>query len=174
MGAHPRHRRAAGLAAVAVLALSTSACGGEDDQPDVAAHAHDHDHSHDAPAAGFAFGAPGDPADATRTVEVAATAPFRFDPEDLELNTGETVTFVISNDDDVVHEFVLGDRDYQDAHEEEMAAGAMHHEGNAVTVAPGDTEELTWTFPAAGEVLYGCHVAGHYDQGMVGTIDVSA
>ncbi len=171
MGALSGTRRRARFAALAAAAVLLAACGG-DDEPDIAAH--DHDHSHDAPAAGFAFGAPGDPDDATRTVEVEATAPFRFDPEDLELNTGETVTFVVSNDDDVVHEFVLGDRDYQDAHEEEMSSGEMHHEGNAVTIAPGETQELTWTFPVEGEVLYGCHVAGHYDQGMVGTIDVSA
>ena len=167
-----RSRRLAALAAAVFL---LAACGGDDpgDQPDIAAH--DHDHSHDdAATGGFAFGSPGNPGEATRTVEVKATAPFRFDPDDLELKAGETVTFVVSNEDDIVHEFVIGDRAYQDAHEEEMAAGAMHHEGNAVTVEPGDTQELTWTFSAEGEVLYGCHVAGHYDQGMVGAIDVSA
>lgn len=165
------------LAAVAAAALLLSACGGDDapPQPEIQPHAHDHAHGEDAPAAeGFAFGSPGDPADAERTIEVEAAAPFRFAPEDLELSAGDTVTFVVSNEDDIVHEFVLGDRAYQDAHEEEMSAGAMHHEGNAVTVAPGETQELTWTFTVEGEVLYGCHVAGHYDQGMVGTIDVLA
>jgi uncharacterized cupredoxin-like copper-binding protein len=169
-------RRGSGrLVALAAAAALLGACGGDEpgDQPEIAAH--DHDHSHDeAATGGFSFGSPGNPADATRTIEVKATAPFEFDPDDLELNAGETVTFVVSNEDDVVHEFVIGDRDYQDAHEEEMSSGAMQHEGNAVMVEPGDTQELTWTFDAEGEVLYGCHVAGHYDQGMVGTIDVSA
>ncbi|MDQ3915425.1 MAG: plastocyanin/azurin family copper-binding protein [Actinomycetota bacterium] len=166
------HGRSTRLAAAAA-ALLLAACGGEGEGADD--HAHAHDHAHDAPAAGsFAFGSPGDPEEATRTVEVEAGDPFRFDPDEVELNVGETVTFVVSNDGDIVHEFVLGDRAYQDAHEEEMSSGAMHHEGNAVTVAPGDTEELTWTFPSEGEVLYGCHVAGHYDAGMFGTISVSA
>jgi uncharacterized cupredoxin-like copper-binding protein len=168
-----RHRATSWAAVSAAFVLLAAACGG-DDGGGIEPHSHDHDHSHDtSAAAGFDFGAPGNPDEATRTIEVAATAPFRFDPEDLELNTGETVTFVVSNEDDVVHEFVIGDRAYQDSHEEEMASGEMHHEGNAVTVEPGDTQELTWTFESAGEVFYGCHVAGHYDQGMVGTIDVS-
>ncbi len=172
MRAHHRHAWTRGVVAAAAAAVLLAACGGDaGDQPE----AHDHDHSHDGAAAeGFAFGSPGDPGEATQTIEVTAQKPFRFDPEDLEVGAGETVTFVVSNEDDIVHEFVLGDRGYQDAHEEEMSSGAMHHEGNAVMVAPGDTQELTWTFPADGEVLYGCHVAGHYDQGMVGTIDVSA
>ena len=162
------------LAAVAAAVVLLGACGGDGagEQPDIADHEHDHDHG-DAPPAAAAYGGPGDPADATRTVEVAAGDPFRFKPDELELNPGETVTFVVSNEGDVVHEFVLGDRAYQDSHEDAMAAGEMHHEGNAVTVAPGETQELTWTFPEDGEVFYGCHVAGHYDAGVVGRISIS-
>lgn len=32
---------------------------------------------------------------------------------------------------------------------------------NAVTIAPGETEELTWRFDEPGEVLYGCHESDH-------------
>lgn len=167
------------IAGLAVLAL-LGACGGDGhdhggDAAAVESHEHDHDHSHEEDAAAsFAFGAPGSPSAATRTIEVVTKDPYRFDPEDLEVESGETVTFLVTNEGDTEHEFVLGDEAYQDSHGEEMAAGEMHHEGNAVTVAPGATEELTWTFPAEGEVLYGCHVAGHYAAGMVGAIRVSA
>lgn len=166
-----RNRALAGLALLALL----GGCGGEEHHAGGAgagAHAHTHSDAHDM--TDFAFGAPGDPAAATRTIEVVAEDPYRFQPEDLEVESGETVTFVVTNEGDGEHEFVLGDRDYQEAHGDDMAAGAMHHQGNAVTVAPGATEELTWTFPPEGEVLYGCHVAGHYDAGMVGAIRVSA
>jgi uncharacterized cupredoxin-like copper-binding protein len=159
------------------MAAVLGACGDDGSAPGAGGHAHDHTHGdtgHAAAPSALAFGEPGDPAAADRTVEVAAGDPYRFDPESLELNAGEIVTFVVSNEGQQLHEFVLGDRDYQDAHETEMASGAMHHEGNAVTVAPGDTEELTWKFSAEGEVLYGCHVTGHYEGGMVGTIQVSA
>lgn len=168
------------LAALVVLvALGACGGGGHDHGSEAAAgsdgHSHEHDHSHDEGAGGgFAFGMPGNPSAASRTIEIAARDTYRFDPEELEVEPGETVTFVVTNDGNEDHEFVLGDAEYQESHGDEMAAGEMHHEGNAVTVAPGATEELTWTFPDGGEVLYGCHVAGHYDAGMVGAISVSA
>jgi uncharacterized cupredoxin-like copper-binding protein len=169
-------------AVLAVVLLALAGCGGDGGGGGAAdAHDHAHEHSHDdssdaggAAGGGFAFGAPGRPSAASRTVEVVADDPYRFEPAGLEVEPGETVTFVVTNEGDRDHEFVLGDEAYQDAHGEDMAAGGMHHEGNAVTVAPGATEQLTWTFPAQGVVLYGCHVAGHYDAGMVGAIRVSA
>ena len=163
------------MAAIVLLAL-LGGCG-DDSGGDAAADSHDHSHSHDeggGAAEGFAFGAPGQASAATRTIEVVADDPYQFDPVGLEVESGETVTFVVTNEGERDHEFVLGDLEYQESHGEKMAAGEMHHEGNAVTVAPGATEELTWTFPSGGEVLYGCHVAGHYDAGMVGAISVSA
>lgn len=166
------------LAAIVLLAVFAG-CGegGHDHDGSAAADSdgHSHEHSHGGDAAGdFAFGAPGNASAATRTIDVVADDPYRFEPEDLEVEPGETVTFVVTNEGNQEHEFVLGDEDYQESHGEEMAGGGMHHDGNAVAVAPGATEELTWTFPDSGEVLYGCHVAGHYDAGMVGAISVSA
>lgn len=164
------------LVAAALLAL-LGACGDDHDHGEAAggpdAHSDADSHAHGAPAS-FAFGAPGNPSATTRTIEVVTEDPYRFEPEELEVESGETVTFVVTNEGDREHEFVLGDPEYQESHGQEMASGAMHHEGNAVTVEPGATEELTWTFPDDGEVLYGCHVAGHYDAGMVGAISVSA
>lgn len=166
------------LVAASILVLLAACGGGHDHDGEAAAgddgHAHSHEHSPEGDAASVDFGAPGDPAAATRTVEVVADDPYRFRPEGLEVESGETVTFVVTNEGRQEHEFVLGDAQYQEAHAEEMAAGEMHHEGNAVMVAPGATEELTWTFPESGEVLYGCHVAGHFQGGMVGAIRVSA
>ena len=159
------------LALVAALLLLAS-CGG-DDGDDAGAHAHDHDHAHMEESEDFVFGAPGNPSAATRTIEVTATDPYRFDPAALEVESGETVTFVVTNEGDEEHEFVLGDVAYQEEHGDKMEAGAMHHGGNGVTIAPGDTEELTWTFPPEGDVLYACHVGGHYDSGMVGAISIS-
>lgn len=158
-------------AAVLVLLVACGDDGGSAGAGDEHAHSHEHEHE-EAPA--FDFGAPGNPSVATRTIDVVADDPYKFDPEDLEVEPGETVTFVVTNEGSQEHEFVLGDEEYQESHGDEMAAGEMHHEGNAVTLAPGATEELTWTFPDEGEVLYGCHVAGHYGAGMVGAISVSA
>ena len=122
-------------------------------------------------AAGSVPGAPAEASEATKEVEVAAFDQLRFDPASIEVSAGAVVTFVVTNEGKREHEFVLGDADYQEAH-----GGDMAHDmsmGNAVTVAPGETEELTWRFEESGEVLYGCHVSGHYDGGMVGKIEVT-
>lgn len=37
---------------------------------------------------------------------------------------------------------------------------------NMVSVEPGQTGELTFSFAAPGDLLIGCHEAGHYEAGM--------
>lgn len=125
---------------------------------------------------GASFGEPGDPAAADREIEVLTLDSFEFDPSSIEVDKGETITFVITNDGNIRHEFLLGGDSQQREHEAEMQGmqgGMMTDEPYAVWVEPGETKELTWTFTEAGEVLYGCHEPGHYDAGMVGTITVS-
>lgn len=50
------------------------------------------------------------------------------------------------------------------AHLAEKAAmgGMTHDEPEGIGVEPGETKELTYTFPAPGQTLAGCHVQGHY------------
>lgn len=131
----------------------------------------------------FAFGEPADPADADRTVDIEMLDALAFDPSTVEVATGETITFHLTNNGTVEHDFVIGDEATQTDHEAEMREmdaatreggdAAMHSDPNAITVAAGETGDLAWTFSEPGEVLYGCHVVLHYDAGMVGTITVS-
>jgi uncharacterized cupredoxin-like copper-binding protein len=124
-------------------------------------------------AEGSVPGAPAAASDADREVEVTASDEPRFDPSSLQVGAGEVVTFVIYNAGENDHEFVLGDETYQNSHQAEMAEG--HHMmglDNAVTLEPGETKELTWEFSEEGEILFGCHEPGHYEGGMVGTIEV--
>lgn len=119
----------------------------------------------------------GDSGDGTRTIEVAAFDSMRFDPMQIEVKVGETVRFVVSNPGSTEHEFVLGDEDVQMAHEEQMDMGMEHgsieSELPSLTLAPGETKTIEVTFDEAGSILYGCHVEGHYEGGMVGTIEVT-
>ncbi|TDI55384.1 MAG: copper-binding protein [Acidobacteria bacterium] len=126
----------------------------------------------------FTFGSPGQANDADRTIEVSANDDLTFSPAEIVVSTGETITFVVSNTGQVVHDFTLGDQTAQDDHEEEMAemmeSGdmTMHDEDNVVVLQPGETKELTWNFTESGTFLIGCHQPGHYAGGMKATIDV--
>jgi uncharacterized cupredoxin-like copper-binding protein len=131
--------------------------------------------------AGFAFGRPADASDADRTVEISTGNELVFDPAEVTVARGETITFVITNDGDLMHDFVIGDEAAQEDHAEEMAAseeemameGGQHGGANAVSVPAGETVELTWVFDGETDgLLYGCHQAGHYEAGMVGEIIV--
>ncbi|MBW3658827.1 MAG: cupredoxin family protein [Actinobacteria bacterium] len=168
-------RRAISLPAACLAAgLVLAGCGGTDGSGD-ATGGHDAGGGHGAHGGPVVAGGPADASDADRTIEVEARD-IAFDPTSIEVAAGETVTFVVTNAGETLHEFTLGDASAQEEHAEEMEgghAGEARHGPNSVTVEPGETAELTWRFEAAGELEYACHVPGHYEAGMRGTITVA-
>lgn len=108
-----------------------------------------------------------------RTVEVRMSDDLRFDPSTIAVASGETVRFVLVNEGQAVHEFLIGDEAAQTEFEEEMAGGVHHDIDAGMAVEPGQTETFDYTFPdTAGELLAGCHEPGHYVGGMVAIITV--
>ncbi|GGA15336.1 cupredoxin domain-containing protein [Dyella caseinilytica] len=122
----------------------------------------------------FWFGHRAQPSQATRTIVVVMQG-SRFIPANMTVRRGETVRFQITNRDRIAHEFVLGDAAEQAEHEREMASmpGMPMNDPNGVTIAPGTTGNLVWTFTSAGELQYACHLPGHYEEGMVGQLTIS-
>jgi uncharacterized cupredoxin-like copper-binding protein len=179
----PRRRAlplAALLAGVALLASACSLAGrhGQEHEDLAAPPAH----AHRAPRK------PG-PTVATGTpVRVVMNDRFRYRPSSIIVRAGRRVTFTVTNVGKLPHEFILGDRATQLDHERQMQAmpaGGEHlhahthgpddhamadTDGAGLTVPPGQTRRLTWTFHDPGVVLYGCHVLGHWAAGMRGTI----
>jgi uncharacterized cupredoxin-like copper-binding protein len=130
-------------------------------------------------------------------VRVVMNDRFRYRPSSIMVRAGHRVSFEVTNAGKLTHEFILGDRAAQLDHERGMRADAsggdmdggdmdmdmhahMHMHGaegadsGGLTVPPGQTRRLTWTFDTPGMVLYGCHVLGHWAAGMKGTIVVLA
>lgn len=106
-------------------------------------------------------------------IEVTLTDRLTIEPATMTVPAGVPVTFVVTNAGMTDHEFFVGDEAAQVEHEREMAGGAMtHDEPMGIGLDPGETKELTITFPDAGVLLAGCHVAGHYRAGMKATITV--
>jgi uncharacterized cupredoxin-like copper-binding protein len=116
-------------------------------------------------------------------VRVVMNDRFRYRPDAIMVWAGHRVTFAVTNTGKIAHEFTLGDRATQLDHERQMQlmpamGGHVHTHGAAgggtLTVPPGQTRRLSWTFDEPGLVLYGCHVLGHWAAGMKGTIVVLA
>lgn len=125
----------------------------------------------------FAWGGPADPSEADRVIEISMLDELRFEPATVEVAVGETVTFRVTNAGQLPHDFTLGDEETQDQHDAEMAEGGMsgtgHDEPNVLNLEAGQSGELTWRFSTPASILYGCHVPGHYDAGMVGTLTIA-
>jgi uncharacterized cupredoxin-like copper-binding protein len=122
------------------------------------------------------IGGPADVTEAGRTVEVTAVDALTFEPSTIQVSTGETVTFAVTNGGKIVHEFTLGDSAMQQEHASMMAhipAGMGHDTPNSITLKPGETKHLAWRFGDAGTLEYACHVQAHYDAGMRGRITIT-
>ena len=192
------NKRLVTAAGMAVLLLVVSACG--DDGPDessaastTAATAMEEDEMADMDDdemaemdemeegddehGDFDFGEPADAADADRVIEIVTDDDFTITPSEMTIAVGETVTFKVTNEGKLTHDFTLGRADLQDEHDLEMAemnGMAMADEPNAFMLESGETKELTWHFTEGGEVLIGCHIPGHYAAGMKAEISVDA
>ncbi len=134
-----------------VAALVTTACGGDGSETETAQ---------------------------SRTVAVDMVD-IAFRPPTLTAKAGERIRFVFRNTGKAVHDAFIGDAAAQAEHEKEMrAADGDAHAGHdddrdAVTVEPGKTGKLTYTFERPGTVEIGCHQPGHYAAGMKLAVTVS-
>lgn len=190
----PRSRRLTAIVAlISLVGMLLSACAADDpvleETPTTAAptttgdmagmddeeHMDDMDHMDDEEHMDFAFGEPADPASADRVIEIEALDTLEFDPPEITVSVGETVTFRVTDPGALPHDFMIGTEEMQEEHDAEMAemSGEMMHEDpNVFGLAAGETKEMTWHFTEPGQILYGCHQPGHYAAGMKGTITI--
>jgi uncharacterized cupredoxin-like copper-binding protein len=95
-----------------------------------------------------------------------------FEPDRVEVSSGETIAFRFVNRGGSPHDAYIGDAKEQEEHEREsrmMDRGGMGGhmtEGEDVSLDPGKVAVLTHTFPDEGRTLIGCHEPGHYAAGM--------
>jgi uncharacterized cupredoxin-like copper-binding protein len=124
----------------------------------------------------MAWGHPAPASKAVRTIHINTSDAMRFAPDKLSIRAGQTIRFIIINRGKIAHEFVLGPASLQRQHETEMRTDMKmdtRAEPNEVTLPPGATRILTWTFTRAGHLEYGCHLPGHFAAGMKGWITVT-
>jgi len=140
------------------------------------------------------IGEPGKFSDATRTIEIKMYDNY-YEPEEVSVNSGETVRFVVKNIGEFVHEFNIATTKMHAAHQKEMMMmverGALeidkinhammkmnmgggktmeHNDPNSVLLEPGKSGELIWKFTKASALEFACNVPGHYDSGMMGKV----
>jgi uncharacterized cupredoxin-like copper-binding protein len=121
-----------------------------------------------------AYGRPGDPAKASRTVAVDMSDAMRFTPALITARKGETIRFALSNSGKLRHEMVLGSSTELKEHAALMRKfpEMQHTDPNRLSVDPGKTGALVWQFTRAGTFDFACLQPGHFEAGMRGKITV--
>jgi uncharacterized cupredoxin-like copper-binding protein len=99
-----------------------------------------------------------------RIIHIAVTDLLLFDPTVVTVQQGETITFRITNGGKAEHEFKVGPMKdvFDDAESAPEIAG----------ITPGSRKSLTYTFAGTGPYAYACHAPGHFENGMVGFVNV--
>jgi uncharacterized cupredoxin-like copper-binding protein len=92
-----------------------------------------------------------------------------FEPSAVTVPTGRPVTFVLINDDPIDHEWIVGD---QVLHERHRTGTEARHDARPteVTIDAMSTRRTTIMFADVGSLQYICHLPGHEQYGMVGTL----
>jgi uncharacterized cupredoxin-like copper-binding protein len=97
-----------------------------------------------------------------RVVQVVAGPGYTFSPSSITVARGETVTFLVTSMGPLVHEFMVGPAD--------AVAADAPGTPEVADIAMMTSKSLTFTFDGAGPYAFACHVDGHYEAGMHGSI----
>ena len=122
------------------------------------------------------WGIAGDAKAVKRTIKLAMTDNMRFTPDKIDVKQGETVRISLKNDGKMLHEFVIGTKKELNEHAALMLKFPTmeHDEPYMAHVPPGKVGAIIWTFNKPGEFDFACLIAGHYQAGMVGKINVAS
>jgi uncharacterized cupredoxin-like copper-binding protein len=144
---------------------------------------------------GASSGEPGKASEASRTITVEMYDNY-YEPEEITVEPGETVRFVVKNEGSLVHEFNIGTPSMHEGHQKEMMmmvehgviqGGKLnqdmmsmdmgngktmkHDDPNSVLLEPGQSKEVVWKFTEKGDIEFACNVPGHYESGMYGDVN---
>lgn len=130
-------------------------------------------HSH----AAFSAGKPGNPKKPARTVIITmkeGDGKMIFNHDLVEVKRGEQIRFVLKNEGELEHEFVLATPKENDKHAELMQKfpDMEHDDPNAKRMATKKSGELLWQFTKAGTFEFACLIPGHREAGMHGKVVV--
>ena len=92
----------------------------------------------------------------------------------IKVRKGEQIRFLLRNNGEIDHEFVIGTVEDNRKHMKAMEShpDMEHDDPNAKRLKPKATGEIVWQFTKAGTFEFACLIPGHYPAGMVGTITV--
>lgn len=95
----------------------------------------------------------------------------RFEPARVVVQPHTEVRFVVVNHDPIGHELIIGDGTVHARHENGTEPVHPPRPGE-VSVPASGRASTRFVFHEPGEVLYACHLPGHFAYGMRGFVEV--
>lgn len=95
----------------------------------------------------------------------------RFEPAGLRVRAGTVVRFEVDNLDPIHHELIVGPSEVHATH----AEGAHHLHPpipGELSLGPLEDGMTFYEFDEPGTVAMACHLPGHVEHGMVGSVEV--
>ena len=142
------------------------------------------------------IGSKGNVNDISRVIKVIMYDNY-YEPSSFQINAGETIKFEVENAGELVHEFNIANKMMHIKHQPEMEKmveneilladsidrekmkkmakmdKAMgHSHSNSVLLAPNEKGDLVWKFDNAMNIEIACNVPGHYQIGMIASVDL--
>jgi uncharacterized cupredoxin-like copper-binding protein len=126
----------------------------------------------------FAAGEPGDPRKPSRVIEVTmgeGDGKMFYRPDRVEVKRGEQIRFVLKNDGELDHEFMLDTVERNRKHAElmRMTPEMEHDDPNGKLLKAKTGADLLWRFTKPGTFEFACFHPGHYESGMKGVVVVT-
>jgi uncharacterized cupredoxin-like copper-binding protein len=125
----------------------------------------------------FSAGEPGDPKKPARVVNIKmfeGSGKMGYEPARIGVQRGEQIRFVLQNDGEEDHEFILATIAENRKHAALMKKNPdmEHDDPNATRLLPHGHGEMVWKFTRRGTFEFACLIPGHYEKGMFGKIVV--
>ena len=126
----------------------------------------------------FAAGEPGNSIKPARVVEITMRerdGEMIFVPAAIEVRTGEHIRFVLKNEGEFDHEFVLDSFDRNAKRRIEMEKNPVmeHDYPNTTRITAKKSAKIHWRFTKAGTFEFADLHPDHYDAGMKGVVVVT-
>ncbi len=120
-------------------------------------------------------GQPGALENVDKIVSINMYDAMRYSLQEFDVRPGQTVHFKITNKGKIPHEFTIGNKKELLDHRDMMRQmpNMVHREANAITLKPGESGEILWTFGHSDETEVACLIPGHYEAGMKIKINVN-
>ena len=141
------------------------------------------------------IGEKGKLSEVSRTIEIKMYDNY-YEPKEIKIKKGETIKFIVHNYGELVYEFNIATKEMHIKHQPEMMKmveneilfadridkkkmkemakkdhSMGHSHSNSVLLEPNQSAELIWKFSTDTNLEAACNVPGHYESGMVASIN---